>query len=66
MGGLDRGAVSYRIGEGNAQLEGVGAAYHSRADDLQGNLRGGISEHDEGNECALAGQGFKKVVVAAH
>ena len=53
-GGLDDRAVGDRVGEGNAELEHVGAALDQGVEDaaLVAEIR--IAEHDEGAERPLA------------
>ena len=68
MGGLDGRAVCDRVGEGHAELEGIGTACHRCTDDGESGVRCRIAEHDEGDESAFAAllQGLKKLAVAIH
>ena len=49
---LDRGAVGDRVGEGHAELEGVGPTGDERLDDGLTGVRVGVTDHDEGDEGA--------------
>ena len=55
MRGLNRGAVGNRIGEGNAEFQGVSAAVNEAGDDLKGCVQVGVSQHDERHERAFVG-----------
>ena len=57
MGCLNRGAVGNRIGEGNAEFQGVGTAFNEAGDDLKGCVQVGVSQHDERHERALVSLG---------
>ena len=51
---LDDRAVGDRIGEGDSDLEHVGAAFDQGVEDRGARREVGIAEHDEGAERALA------------
>ncbi|MNH38450.1 hypothetical protein D3C79_994830 [compost metagenome] len=52
---LDGGAVRHRVGEGDAELEGIGAPLDQRIYDGQRQFGGGIPQHHERHEGALIG-----------
>ena len=54
VGGLDRGAVRHRIGEGHAQFDHVRAARDEGVEDCAGGVRRGIAGGDEGHERGMA------------
>ena len=57
--GLDHGPVGDRVGEGNSDLDHVGAALDDRVEQSRAGLEIGIAEHQEGAERAFAAQALE-------